>query len=147
MLAGGKHTSKIQRSESKDPHHLAALGAARLRAGVVTGPYGEVRTALKQPDKSEFETRSSFRNVIVGFLPGDRLIYIAAASYVLTERNSFARNCTLSSAVRICCMVASFLIRLAFAAREPLLRHCWGVISVIRRNPCFRYFGSENPHS
>ena len=26
----------------------------RLRAGVVTGPYGEVRTALKQPDKSEF---------------------------------------------------------------------------------------------
>ena len=33
---------------------MAALGAAGLRAGVVTGPYGKVRTALKQPDKSAF---------------------------------------------------------------------------------------------
>ena len=54
MLAGGKHTSKIQRSESKDPHHLAALGAARLRAGVVTGPYDEGRNTQYLPDKSEF---------------------------------------------------------------------------------------------
>ena len=29
----------------------------RLRAGVVTGPYGEIRTALKQTDKSEFTDR------------------------------------------------------------------------------------------
>ena len=43
-----------KRSASKDPRHLAVLGATRLRADVVIGPYGEARTALKQTDKPEF---------------------------------------------------------------------------------------------
>jgi hypothetical protein len=43
-----------ERSESKDPHHLAALGAARLRAVVVNGPYDESRNTQYLPDKSEF---------------------------------------------------------------------------------------------
>ena len=35
-----------------------AMIVDRLRAGVVTGPYGEGRTVLKQFDKSEFVKHS-----------------------------------------------------------------------------------------